>query len=739
MESKSTTEETQEKLYQKISNSWNIILDFLDINTIFQYETVSKYFRNNLLSYYEFKQNLLSNSPIEISTPLNQLNDQEKKEQIIKFKKQFLSKYLNLLVNIDISKLKFYNDENNKLDIIKKPYVQLESQLFKNKIQIQQILIKENYVFILYHDNKFIMLKFDFNDNAKKFRNIFSYDFAGNITKFKYYENQNEKVIFFVKKNSVEFFYLNLNELEYNMKQINLKQDYEIFNEENIFLKEVFILDEFFLFFTNKDEFILFPDDLLKIFKSKLVEEEKEKNDTESDSEKNSNNDEENTNKNEIHENSPIPYPQKLEKNYGEIKFINSNNINVVFINNEYQIYSIPMLDCKNYKKVLPKFKLFCEQKFPNFYTLDFSKNSFLLLEKTRLKPLEEWNTQEIYKWFEDMELDDYLNIIKYQKITGKDIVQGGKDYLLDVMGLEEDHINKLNYEMGTLKFETSKDMKLWGWGNNKNGQLGITANNQTFLKLPTHIDLPNLMPDDTIEKIFCYKDYSILLTKFGNIFATGKYSLKDQSHISKKNSEKNNSNQNTNKKNKGKNKHKEENKNKKSEKNKDKEKNNEKDNNTLNNTNNNWINISQSICYTSYNLDKSSKKNSNTEPYFKIKEVFGQNDNISFIGFYSNKIPFFAYQRKPKFKHLKKGGKFITSDKVIEHIKEFLSDKIDKFKVVYGDSLLKMLETNLEDYLESEIPIHKIIQIKDNNEIIWDRKKRYFKENFINENLNKI
>ena len=173
MESKSTTEETQEKLYQKISNSWNIILDFLDINTIFQYETVSKYFRNNLLSYYEFKQNLLSNSPIEISTPLNQLNDHEKKEQIIKFKKQFLSKYLNLLVNIDISKLKFYNDENNKLDIIKKPYVQLESQLFKNKIQIQQILIKENYVFILYHDNKFIMLKFDFNDNAKKFRNIF--------------------------------------------------------------------------------------------------------------------------------------------------------------------------------------------------------------------------------------------------------------------------------------------------------------------------------------------------------------------------------------------------------------------------------------------------------------------------------------------------------------------------------------------------------------------------------------
>ena len=739
MESKSTTEESpKEKLYQKISNSWNIILDYLDINTIFQFEVVSKYFRNHLLLYYEFKQNLLKNSPIELNTSLNQLKEEEKKEQIIKFKRQFLSKYLNLLVNIDISKMKFCNTgENNKtpLDIIKKPYVQLESMLFKNKIQIQQILIQENYFFVLYHDNTFSIMKFDFNDNTKKFKNIFSYDFLGNsIINFKFYENQNEKIVFFTKKNSFEFFYLDLNELEYTMKQIDLKKEHEIFNEENTSLKEIFILNEFFLFFTNKDEFILLPNEQLKIFKQQ--EEEKEKNDTESDSEKNSNEGDED--KNEIQEVSPLPYPQKIEKNYGSIIFISSNNLNVVFINNEYQIYSIPMSDCKNYKKIVPKFKIFSEQKFPNFYTMNFSKNSFLLLEKTRLKPLEEWNNQEIYKWFEDMELDDYLNIIKYQKITGKDIVQGGKDYLLDVMGLEEDHINKLNYEMGTLKFETSKDMKLWGWGNNKNGQLGLT-NNQTFIKLPTQVDLPNMMPDDTIEKIFCYNEYTILLTKFGNIFVTGKYKLKEQTHTSKKNNANNTNNQTNNKKNKGKNKHKEENKNKKGDKNKDKEKNNEKDTNALNNINNNWINISQNICYTSYNLDKTSKKNLNNEPYFKIKEIFGQNDNISFIGFYSNKIPFFAYQRKPKFKHLKKGGKFITSDKVIEHIKEFLNDKIDKFKVVYGDSLLKMLETNLEDYLESEIPIHKIIQIKDNNEIIWDRKKRYFKENFINENLNKI
>ena len=331
------------------------------------------------------------------------------------------------------------------------------------------------------------------------------------------------------------------------------------------------------------------------------------------------------------------------------------------------------------------------------------------------------------------MELDDYLNIIKYQKITGKDIVKGGKVFLLDVMGLLEDHINKLNYEIGTLKYETSKDMKLWAWGNNKNGKLGL-MNNQTFVKLPTLVNLPNMMNDDTIEKIFCYKSYSILLTKFGNIFVTGKYTIKEQTNNNKKIKEENN------KKNKGKNKHKEV-KNKKGEK-KDKKENNEKDNSTNNNlpSENKWINLSKDICYTYYNLNNSEKKNINNDSYFKIKEIFGENNNIFLIGFYSNKTPFFAIQRKPKFKHLKKGGKFITSTKVIEHIQEFLNDNIDNFKIVYGDSLLKTLESPLDEFIESEIPHHKIIQIKTKkDEIIWDRKKRYFKENFINENLNKI
>ena len=745
MEIKQNSDINQTELYKEIANTWNVILDFIDINTIFQIELCSKFFRDRLLFYYESKESLLKNIISEEKKPLNQSNEKEKKEYIINFKKNFLSNYFNLLVNIDITDNKFGSEENNAaLNLIKKPYIKLESMLYKkNKIMIGQILIKENNIFVLYKDNTFSILNFDCNDNSKKFKENFYYDFLGDIIiNFKYYEKEEEKIIFFIKKNSHDFYYINLNEEEKNMKKIELKKEYEIFQEENIILKDIFILNDFFLFFTNKDEFILIPNKILKIFKLPKTELNNINNKkSESESEKNSENSEENDDipENKIQTEKPnVSYPQKLENNYGSIKYINSNNKNVVFINSEFKIYSIPSSDYKNYKNKIPKFKAFSEQKFPNFYTMSFSDSSFILLEKTRLKPLEEWSTEEIYKWFEDMELDDYLNIIKYKKITGKNLIRGGKDYLIDVMGLLEEHVNKLNYEIGTLKFETSKDMKLWAWGNNKSGQLGL-MNNQTFVKFPVQINLPNMMPDDTIEKIFCYKNYSVLLTKFGNIFITGKYDIKEQSHANKKNKENNKEN---NRKNKGKNKHKDEKK-MKGEK-KEKEKNKEKDdlnNNNINNSaENKWINLSKDVCYCYYNLYNLPKKNLNiNDSYFKIKEIFVQNNIISFIGFYSNKTPFLALQRKPKFKHLKKGAKFITSDKVIEHIQEFLKDKINNFKVVYGDSLLKMLETSLPDYLESEIPFHKIIQIKDNNEVIWDRKKRYFKENFITDNINKI
>ena len=720
-----TVPNTECNLYKKISNTWNIIFDFLDIQSLFKVEGISKYFKNQIFQYYESKESSIKINKVKT-------NESDKNKHIKLFKKELLSNYLNLFVHINISENKFYN-QNEKIELTKKSYPGMESVLIKNRIPIEQISIQNNTFLILYKNNIFSILEFDMLNTHKKFDQVFSYDFGNNIiNNFTYYENQNEKIIFFIKENSAEFFYLNLKEKK--VENYDLKNTFEIFQEDNLVITRIFTFNDFLLFLTNKEEFILVPNKELKIFKNiKENKDKKGKKDLDEDKKSEDNSSDENASDDKKQDN--IIYPKKLEKTYGAIKHIYSNNSNVIILNNDYQIFSIPSSDFKNYSTNIPKFKLFSDQKFPNFYTIGGYSNYFLLLEREKLKPLEEWNNEEIYKWFEEMELDDYLNIIKNQKITGKNIAEGGKDYLIDFMGLEEDHLNKLNYEISTLKFKSSKNVQLWGWGNNKSGQLGL-LNNQNFVKSPTKINLPNMMQDDTIEKIYCGKTYSVLLTKFGHLFVTGNYSVKNQN--SNNNNNQNNNNQGK-KNNKGKNKHhKEEHKDKtkKSDKNKEKDKNKDNDNIINNNlVENKWVNLSQNICYSSYNLNKNSNKNKNEDSYFKIKDVFCQDNNIFFIGFYSNKVPFFAIQRKPKFKHLKKGGKFITSDKVIELIQEFLKSRMSSYKVVYGDSLLKMLETSLPDYLESEIPFHKIIQIKDNDEIIWDRKKRYYKENFINEN----
>ena len=277
MEIKSTEQASQITYYQKISNSWNIILDFIDLNTIFQYELACKYFRERLLFYYESKQNLLKRIASTNESNESNLSEEEKKNKIIEFKSKFLSYYYNLFLNINISNIKFgFNEEPKEKEkkekdeiILKTGYNNIESKILKNRIQIGQILFKENKFFILYNDNTFSIFNFDIKNNTNKFHEIFKYDFNNIIiNKFKYFEHLDETLIFFIEReNSTKFYYLNLNDEEKSMKMLDLKNDNENFIEmENISIKDIFFLNEFMLFLTNNDEFLLFTHDILKIF-----------------------------------------------------------------------------------------------------------------------------------------------------------------------------------------------------------------------------------------------------------------------------------------------------------------------------------------------------------------------------------------------------------------------------------------------------------------------------------------
>ncbi len=736
---------SENTLYASLNNCWDCVINYLDINSLFQLELTSKYFRNQIESFYETKERI---KKINKEKNINKKNKKKKN-----YKHKFLSTYFNLMIQTSIQNKEFCNEETQKenyeltsMNLNKDIFPKTEATFFKNKNQIEQIFLNKNRFFILYSDNIFMIIEFDIN--LKTFKEQFNYDFKSIVIKnFSYSEMEN--TILFIQDNSQVIYLLNLNNSIY---EIIKYENPNFILEDNI--TNIYFLKDFILFLNDKDEFYYFPKE--NFFKNEEDKKEikKEENEEIKKEEKEENEEEEKEKEeNEEKEKEKIEKPIKLEKTYKKIKQITFSLNNIILINEDNQLYSISKTEYKNQKikNIVPNFKLLFEQKFNDFYTMNCSDNYFILLEKKKIPPFEEWKSNEISNWFQEMNLDDYLNIIKYKNITGRDIIKGGKEYLIDFMGVQEDHLNKINYEMSTIKNGTFKNMKLWGWGSNKNGQLGF-VNYINFSKNPILINLPNLIEDDTIEKIFCGKTFSVLLSKFGNIFITGNYLVKDKEkeknknyNINDINNNSNNSNFNKGKNDKGKKNNKEKNKGKKHKKDFEKEniKNEKKEDENQILNDNRWVNISKDICYCYYNINLNDKKNENEDnenSYFQTKEIFNIENNLFFLGYYSKEIPFSAILKKPKFKHLKKGGKFITSTKVIEHIQEFLNDNIDNFKIVYGDSLLKTLESPLDEFIESEIPHHKIIQIKTKkDEIIWDRKKRYFKENFINENLNKI
>ena len=69
--------------------------------------------------------------------------------------------------------------------------------------------MQDNRAFILYSENIFSILEFDFLDKAQKFNEIYSYNFGNEIVnKFICQDINNETIIFFIKNNSTEIRFL---------------------------------------------------------------------------------------------------------------------------------------------------------------------------------------------------------------------------------------------------------------------------------------------------------------------------------------------------------------------------------------------------------------------------------------------------------------------------------------------------------------------------------------------------
>ena len=84
---------------------WNIIIDYLDINSMLQLELTSRYFKQQIGVYFETK---------EKSIKFNYKMNNQLIENISLYKFQFISKYFNFVLNCSLQGKEFCNDINEK-------------------------------------------------------------------------------------------------------------------------------------------------------------------------------------------------------------------------------------------------------------------------------------------------------------------------------------------------------------------------------------------------------------------------------------------------------------------------------------------------------------------------------------------------------------------------------------------------------------------------------------------------
>lgn len=390
---------------------------------------------------------------------------------------------------------------------------------------------------------------------------------------------------------------------------------------------------------------------------------------------------------------------------YNIIKFSESRN-GVMFIDSNNGLYYISSNDLMNLyssfisninvnedsQKLVPRHLQFDNINIDYKTTMITSgDNHWLLLISEEREELIKWSTEQVMEWFNDIDLSDYVNIIKYEKITGRDIIEAEKDFYIKMMGMfDMDHYQKVKYEMSQIRNKSYIKQKLYGWGNNLNGQLSLDS--AYFYRKPVKLDLPqSIFSDgDYISDIYAGKSISLILTKYGKVYSVGNSTLvkekeKEEDKIKKEKKES------------------------KSKKGKEaKETSKEKEN-----EGNKWCLISINTQY---------------EEYFKIKNIRISEFNILFIGENSSFIPYWRQEKKAKYNKLtnKQSEKFISADEVISKLQK--NTGIENYYVVYENPKYGLLENSVEDFVISEVPYHKILQIKYFREIIWDRKKRFMK-----------
>ena len=636
--------------------NWFNILSYIDLKSFLSLEKTSKYFRKLFIDYY-IEKNTIRQEIIDC------LNKKNKDENIInlenikdnfsfpnlffndikKFKKNIIEKYNNFLVQIPYSLVEFCGIYSNKNltdlfinDKIKVNDIKLEinesfsctSLVNYNEnyhfYSYKNFVIINNLKFMLFYNNTLNV--YEINEN-KIFVKIFCQLFNTKIIFFSIIQNsiylidiygklisinindfstKIKKIRFYIPEDLIQIFYIsnyfifltkneNFYFIEYDSIFSNIKKDEDLLPEQNKLLKEHFPNEE-------KSVLKLFPIQIKKNYE-KIIEVKANNNNYLMFID--SNYDIFGLNHNEI--NDIKENEKKLKKN----KTNKNNNTDNNIINN-----------IENGKDSLYFYKICKDVKFHNYYTMAFGENHWIILEQNFRLPLNYWTNEEVFQWFEkELCFEEYLKVIKYQNVTGKNIIEGDRKYFKDILGMSVNKIKQLcnkeikKVEEGSIIGES----KFFGYGNNKYGQLGFI--DIKYTKIPKKMEIPiNEIKNtnDFVTKIICGNTLSILITKKGKIYSCGNFNPKEKNGII--NGEKDDKEIEIEKGNQKKKK----NKNKKGKENKNGKKEEIKDNKNL------WVEISHEI-----------KRNFSNNFYVKLNNLYIQNNIMYIFGLKINKKDF--------------------------------------------------------------------------------------------------
>jgi hypothetical protein len=616
-------------------------------------EKISKYFRKIFLDYYidknTIKQEIINylnkKSKDEIAINLEDLKENFSFpnlffKDIKKLKKNIIEKYCNFLIQIPYSLAEFCGIYSNK---------SLTDLFINDKIKVNDIKLEinesfsctsivnynENYQFYNYKNLIIINnLKFMFFYNNTL--NVYEIN-NENIFEKKFCQLFGTKIIFFnIIQNSIylidEFgnlISMNINDFSTKIKKIRF------YIPEK--LSQIFYISNYFIFLTKSDNIFFIEYD--SIF-SNIKKDEDLPLEHKRILEKFPN-----------EEKSILKlFPIQIKKNYEKIIEVKATNNNyLMFIDSNYDIFGLNHneIDSLNEKKLkknksnknsyienniinpniekekseLYFYKICKDIKFRNYYTMAFGENHWILLEQNFRLPLNQWNNEEVIQWFEkELCFDDYLKVIKYQNVTGKNIIEGDKKYFKDILGMSANKIKQLcnkeikKVEDGSIIGES----KFFGYGNNKYGQLGFT--DIKYTKIPKKMEIPiNEIKNnnDFVNKIICANTLSILLTKKGKIYTCGNFNPKEKNSVinGEKEEKEIEIEKNNNKKKKNRNKKGKENKGGKKEEIQDK---------------NLWVEISHEI-----------KRNFSNNFYVRLNNLYIQNNIMYIFGLKINKKDF--------------------------------------------------------------------------------------------------